>query len=202
MTALAKIISWVFHPLWVPMFLFLYLISVDPYLGMQPAVTLYVGVVLAVSILATVLSLLMLRRSKGISDLEVSVRSERFVPFFIVLIYQAMVLWTIQGAEAYIPEGWFALFQGQLILLTIALLITIKFKASMHLMGQGGALATLGFFNAHHNLGLEMLLPAGFIIAGLVGWARSKLGVHTLLELAVGFTLGLFGLTELLGALM
>lgn len=202
MTALAKIISWVFHPLWVPVYLFLYLISVDPYLGMQPAVTLYVGVVLAVSVAATVLSLLMLRRSKGISDLEVSVRSERLVPFLIVLIYQAMVLWTIQGAEVYIPMGWFALFQGQLILLTVALLITIKFKASMHLMGQGGALAALAFFNAHHNLGLEMLLPAGFIIAGLVGWARAKQGVHTLPELAVGFTLGLIGLTELLGTLM
>ncbi|MDG2425143.1 MAG: hypothetical protein P8M07_01010 [Flavobacteriales bacterium] len=202
MTVLAKIISWVFHPLWVPLYLFLYLISVDPYLGMQPAVTLYVGVVLVVSILATVLSLLMLRRSRGISDLEVSVRSERFVPFFIVLIYQAMVLWTIHGAEAYIPVGWFALFQGQLILLTIALLITIKFKASMHLMGQGGALAALAFFNAQHSLGLDMLLPVGFIGAGLVGWARSKQGVHTLPELAVGFALGLFGLTELLGALM
>jgi len=39
-------------------------------------------------------------------------------------------------------------------------------------------------------LGMEQLLPVGFLLAGLVGWSRMRLGVHTPTELALGFLTG------------
>lgn len=198
----ASLISWVLHPLWTPLYLFGILVTSNPYLYMQPAVSWYMGVVLTVSVLASIASLLMMQRSRGISDLEVSERKERFAPFAVVLLYQGLALWTLTGLPAYIPAGWIALLTAQMVLLAVALLITTRFKASMHMMGITGAFGVLIFFNRQHALGLDTLLPLGFLLAGGVAWARLRIGVHSLPEVLVGSLLGFFGMPILLGILL
>jgi len=199
---LPQVISWVLHPLWVPVYLFAVLLAFDPYLQMQRPIAWYFAVVLCVSVLASALSILMMRRSKSISDLEVSVRKERFAPFMVVLLYQGLALWTVQGVPAYIPPGWFALLQAQLAVLAVAVLINLRFKASMHMMGTTGALGALTFFNRAHILGLDAWLPVLVLLCGAVAWARIRMGVHSVKEVLVGSLLGYFLMSSILEVLL
>jgi hypothetical protein len=78
----------------------------------------------------------------------------------------------------------------------------MRFKASMHMMGITGAFGVLIFFNRQHALGLDAMLPLGFLLAGGVAWARLRIGVHSVPEVLVGSLLGLFGMPILLGILL
>ena len=74
--------------------------------------------------------------------------------------------------------------------LVLALIVNRRIKLSMHLMANGGGFGAMWAFNQLHGLGLEAWLPLGFLLAGLIGWSRMAMGVHTPRELALGFLVG------------
>lgn len=190
MRAIALTVSYVLHPLWVPLMLLILLWSLDPWLSMQPSVMVYVASILLINAVAPALSLFVLHRRGALSDLEVSRKEERWVPFMVVLFYQFLGVYALTRPGVFLPTELLALVVAMMVALIIAMLLTRWIKVSMHLLAQGGALGALWSFNLIHGLGLEGALPLGFLIAGVVGWSRMKLGVHTPRELALGFLLG------------
>lgn len=190
MRILALVISYVLHPLWMPLWMFLMLWSVDPWLRIQPAVMVYVSSILLINALAPAISLYVLHRRGALSDLEVSQRRERTVPFLVVMFYQVLGYYALTRPGVYLPSEVLSLILGMMASLAIAMLLTRWIKVSMHLLAQGGAIGALWSFHLLHDLNLGDYLPLGFLVAGAVGWSRMRLGVHTPKELALGFLLG------------
>jgi membrane-associated phospholipid phosphatase len=190
MRRFALVISYVLHPLWMPLWVFLMLWAVDPWLRLQPAVMVYVSSILLINALAPAISLYVLHRRGALSDLEVSRRQERTVPFLVVMFYQLLGYYALTRPGVYLPSEVLALVLGMMASLALAMLLTRWIKVSMHLLAQGGALGALWSFHLLHELSLGAFLPLGFAVAGAVGWSRMRLGVHTPKELALGFLLG------------
>jgi membrane-associated phospholipid phosphatase len=190
MRTVALVLSYVFHPLWMPLLVFLFLWGVDPWLQLQPSVMLYVGSILLINAIAPALSLLVLHRRGALSDLEVSKRKERTVPFLVVMFYQVLGYYALTRPGVFLPSEMLRLVLGMLAALAVAMLLTRWIKVSMHLLAQGGAIGAIWSFNLLHDLGLSDALPLGFLLAGVVGWSRMRLGVHTPQELALGFLIG------------
>ncbi|RPG81048.1 MAG: hypothetical protein CBC74_001925 [Crocinitomicaceae bacterium TMED114] len=190
MRVLALLVSYVLHPLWTPLLVLGWLWWLDPWLRLQPAVMLYVGSVFLINALAPAVSIYMLHKRGVLGDLEVSERTERQWPFLIVLFYQTLGLFALTRQGVYLPSEVLGLVVAMMASLVLALLVNRRFKMSMHLLANGGAFGAIWAFNRLHGLGLEAWLPLGFLSAGLVGWSRMKLGVHTPAELAVGFLVG------------
>ena len=186
----ALILSYVFHPLWMPFIVLLVLWGVDPWLRMQPAMMVYVASILLINAIAPAISLYVLHRRGALSDLEVSQRKERTVPFLVVMFYQLLGYYALTRPGVFLPSEVLSLVVAMIVSLLVAMLLTRWIKVSMHLLAQGGALGALWSFNLLHDLGMEPLLPLGFLMAGLVGWSRMRLGVHTPTELALGFLTG------------
>lgn len=190
MHRLALLVSYVFHPLWMPLMVFLVLWFVDPWLQLPPSIMVYVTSILLINAVAPALSIYVLHRRGAVSDLEVSHRSERRVPFLVVMFYQILGYYALTRPGVFLPTELLSLVLAMLIALGVAMVMTRWVKISMHLLAQGGALGALWSFNLLHRLGWEELLPLGFLLAGLVGWSRMRLGVHTPGELALGFLVG------------
>ena len=190
MRVLALLVSYILHPLWTPLIVLGLLWWLDPWLRLQPAVMLYVGSVFLINALAPAVSIYMLHKRGVLGDLEVSERTERQWPFLIVLFYQTLGLFALTRPGVYLPSEVLGLVVAMMASLVLALLVNRRFKMSMHLLANGGAFGAIWAFNRLHGLGLEAWLPLGFLIAGVVGWSRMKLGVHTPAELAVGFLVG------------
>lgn len=190
MRALAYVLSYVFHPLWMPLMVFAVLWGVDPWLRLQPAMMVYVASILFINAVAPAISLVVLHRRGALSDLEVSRQSERTVPFLVVLFYQFLGYYALTRPGVFLPSEVMHLILGMIASLVIGMLLTRWVKVSMHLLAQGGALGAMWSFDLLHGLDLGHLLPVGFLLAGAVGWSRMRLGVHTPKELAMGFLLG------------
>ena len=62
MRYVALVVSYVLHPLWVPLFLFMLLWSVDPWLRLQPAMMVYVSSILFINAVAPAISIYALHR--------------------------------------------------------------------------------------------------------------------------------------------
>lgn len=190
MRAIAVFVSYVLHPLWTPLLVLGLLWSVDPWLRMQPAVMTYVASVMVINAVAPAVSLYVLHRRGVLGDMEVSDRSERTLPFLIVLFYQLLGYYALTRPGVYLPTELLGLVVAMMAALVLALFVNRRIKLSMHLMANGGGFGALWAFNQLHGLGLEAWLPLGFAVAGVVGWSRMRMGVHTPRELALGFLVG------------
>ena len=83
----ARILSTVLHPLVMPLLTLILLFAFDPYLRTMPGVFVYLILVVVVNTVAPAISLFVLYRKGVLSDLEIANRSERALPFLIVLAY-------------------------------------------------------------------------------------------------------------------
>jgi hypothetical protein len=71
-----------------------------------------------------------------------------------------------------------------------ALIITLEWKISIHMIGIGGFTGAVFLLSYISN---EVLLPAlviAILITGLVGYSRLSLKAHSLKQIIAGFTLG------------
>jgi len=190
MRKVAFLLSYVFHPLWTPLLLLGVLWGVDPWIRMHPSVMMYVATVLLINALAPAVSIWFLYKRGALGDLEVSNRKERKWPFLMVLFYQVLGYIALTRPGVYLPPEVLGLVLAMMASLVLAIFVNRRIKMSMHLLANGGAIGGIWAFNQLHTLGLESVLPLGFLLAGAIGWSRMKLGVHTPKELALGFLVG------------
>lgn len=72
----------------------------------------------------------------------------------------------------------------------LALVINLKWKISLHMIGMGGLCGALTAVYYFMQEGDPVWLCSWFILAGLLGTARLILNAHTPLQILVGFVLG------------
>lgn len=77
--------------------------------------------------------------------------------------------------------------------LLIAHLVNRTFKLSLHMLGMGGASASLLFAGLYLDQEFAKPLLWSFVIGGLVGSARLVLKVHKPAELMWGYLAGFLG---------
>lgn len=211
----ARLASTLGHPLLMPVVLLSGLFLSVPGLDHFPGAFFYLLLLLVVNTLAPSISLFMLYRRGVISDLEIRSPKERVLPFglvgaYFVLTY-AWVHWGAAGAE--IPLPYHRMLLGLSGAILLGVLITPRFKISMHMLALGGVwgawlgsggldragrlaqgLLHFGWEVVELHRGLfwrEMaLLTLPVLAAGWVGSARVALGVHRSVEVYVGWGLG------------
>jgi len=119
-----------------------------------------------------------------ITDMNMSVRKERFRPLLVSIGCTTIAWWVLRfmGAPAVVPR--FALFS--LTQLVVMMLITLVWQISVHTMSMAGAVVAIGL--------LFGLLPALFMLPllALVGVARLKLRRHTPAQVIAGTVIGAF----------
>jgi len=191
MNDLAKFISAVLHPFLMPFFTMLLLRHFDIFLSNRPEVFIYLTIIIVITAIATGFSILLMRKRGLISDLDIRNRSERFTPFLIVLGYYVMAyVLTLELTGIVIPVLYRSLMLGLVISILIGLIITSRFKLSMHLLAIGGVLASVisvGVLNGTTDIDWIAFI---IIAAGLLAWSRLELKAHTLIEVYVGFAVG------------
>lgn len=186
---MAKVISYLLHPLMVPLYLFLSIVTLDPYLLPQLIVRIDIIVLLVVDIIAPGISLYLMYRKGLLSDLEISDVRQRFTPYMLVLGYYVMTYAVLRYGDLPIPPEIFTMFMALILSLALGLLISFYWKISVHMLAMGGAwgvIAALSFMRPVDFLALLMLIT---LLAGLLGWARMKLNMHSLQEVYGGFVL-------------
>ncbi|MCD8193304.1 MAG: hypothetical protein LUD74_01910, partial [Tannerellaceae bacterium] len=178
MRLFSNIISTVFHPLLMVTYGIIMALSFT-YLAIFPPNVKFLlagGAFISTAVLPGLFILLMIK-SGAASDLELSDRRERVVPYLIIITSLVSCIFFIYKMR--LPFWLISIMIGACIALLIALCINFFWKISAHSIGVGGLLgAVMGISRIH------MINPyTGFMIlilaAGLVGTARIYLKRHT-----------------------
>lgn len=203
MKRFASFISWLFLPLFTPIYgllLALYLpinsisfVTNESLYLLHPTVKLLFLILFFVFIVvAPSFSFFVMRRGNVIQSLNMETAEERNSPIAIMMLYCLILFFFLhfQAEGAYIPPIIKAMVLGGAVAAGLAYFINKALKISLHSIGMG---ALFGFFYMF-SLPLEeiplIILISILLLGGVVMSARLILNAHTLKEVGLGYLLG------------
>ncbi len=185
-----KVISYIFHPIFIPIAgTFAYFLITPKYSPIE----LQSGNILPIFILTVIIPIitfLILRNIGYVNSIQLPTIKERKYPLYINLALLFMVVYKVIPNN-YIVELYFY-FVG-LIAATLATLILLlfKIKSSMHLLGIGSLFMFLINLSIHFEINITLALSLCIFAIGLVATSRLYLKAHTKAEIFIGFCIGL-----------
>ncbi|MCC8153772.1 MAG: hypothetical protein LIP01_05880 [Tannerellaceae bacterium] len=189
MRLFANIMSTILHPLLMVTYGVTIALSYT-YLTIYPVEVkrfLLTGVFLTTAVVPG-LFIYLLVRTGGASDLELTSRKERTVPYIIFILSNLTCLFLMYRMR--LPEWLMDSLVGVSVALLVALVINFFWKISAHMLGIGGLLGAVMGMSQLYMLNPYPAFIFLLIGAGLVGTARIILEKHTPLQVYAGFSLG------------
>ena len=187
--SLEKTVSILFHPVFVPtitVFLVVKIYSNIIILENQAGIILIGTCVF--SLILPLLSVFILLLTKKIDSLEMPKKEERFLPILFASIWMILGFYFMKEIFSYAPIMK-SIYLGAIYVILIALLITKKWKISLHMLAIGGATGVFIMLEFLFGQNL-MLLLITILISGMLGYSRLSLKAHSLNQIYAGFIVG------------
>lgn len=186
---ISRLLSWVFHPLIVPSYLFYFLneISGGPLRSGLPSDWLFLMMLILTGI-APALNLLMLKLLGLITSLHLRRREERFIPGMMTTALYTMEAWMVWSKW---PNS--GIVNGLILMCIVAAAgtaLSLWKKVSIHAMSMTSATTILLWYGLTVNLSPADPPVAAIVLSGMVMSGRLILGAHTSEEVALGGTGG------------
>lgn len=186
MKRIADTISWVLHPFVLPIYMLVLLLTCTAFARFPAHVKWYFTWVVALyALVIPCVSLLVLRRMGRIASFRIDLRNERWLPLLVGTVCYLLCALTLAKIPPAIFLRKFALAAACCELL--CLLVSLRWKISLHLTAMGAATALLAVMNV---IGIQsMLWPLAVVIgcAGVLASARLYLGCHNGAQLLAGY---------------
>ena len=188
--AIFKGISFVFHPLIMPLLGVLFYYSKTPRFIPMPVVKAKIFSIVILTILIPILLFFLLKTIRKVETIYLKSTQERIIPLFINSIITLLIILRVMRPTEAMLLYYF--FYGILISNILCLILAIfKLKASIHMIAASGffmfALTVGIYFKININGTISLML----IILGGIASARLYLKAHTAKELILGVAVGL-----------
>ena len=188
----ARLLTVVFHPIFVLLYVLLLLHSVNPYLfvGSRLDFAELVIRIVQFTVILPLVSVVAMKFLGFISDLRMPTQDDRIGPYIATGIFY---IWTYlnMADNINIPPIFRAFVLGSAIALAGAFFTNIFSKISLHATGMGGLVAMVFLTFVYYSyLDIGWLVLLATVVAGAVGTARLVLHAHTSSDLLSGYFLG------------
>ena len=190
-TRIATLISYLFHPILIPLYTVLFFLNAGIYFSMfmtMEAKLIMITTFLITTIILPLLVMLVLTRKKLINSFSLVTREERIYPLLIITLFYYLTYYLLKGIHVSFILSFFML--GSTFLSILALIITFYLRISLHMIGMGGLLGMLIGLSANISVNLFIPILVVLFLSGLTGFARLKNDSHKPLEIYTGFLLG------------
>lgn len=195
----ARILSVVFHPLLVPTWAFILILTQGNLailkIPSQAAWMIALLVFLCTAAIPAFIFLFMYRL-KMISALSMPYRSERMAPIVVTAIFFYLMSYLVRQLHIAPVFGFYMI--GATALALLCLVVNIWWKISLHLAGMGGVTGALAGMTELYGDNYFLPMIAALIISGFVAASRLRLNAHRPAEVYAGFALGVFTMYFLL----
>jgi hypothetical protein len=189
----AHVISFVFHPLFIPGYLAAFLIFIHPYafsgFNAKAKMLRLISVILITAVFPafTVLLLKMLGFAQSIS---LRSQKERIIPYIASMFYFFWIFYVSRNLPGS-PAIFTTMLLGVFLASIAALMANIYFKVSMHGIAMGGMVTFFLVVTLLGNVSMTVFLTLAILVAGLVCTARLIISDHHPFEVYAGFFLGM-----------
>ncbi len=188
--AIARLISIILHPIFIPIISFHLSIKMVPDLDFT--IANYQNYILLILIICTImlpgLCMLFLIRFDVISSLEMTKNQERPIPLLLTGGFLILSLKLTEKLLVFTPVLKKELV-GAIIIILLASIISKFWKISLHMLGVGGLIGVLVSLQYLYG-GLSSMIIYFMLIAGITAMARIYLKAHNHSQIYVGFIVG------------
>ena len=192
MRRLASFLSFVFHPIFIPVFFILFLLYVHPihflgYTDQQKKIVLLQSI--ALFTFFPLVTVALLKALGFISSIQLKEQKDRIIPLVASGIWYFWIWYVWKNLPGQPPITiHYAL--GVWLSSVAALMLNTKFKISLHAIALGTTLGMLLWMVFHERLFFGVWLSAALLITGLVSSARLLVGEHRPAEVYWGLLTG------------
>ena len=195
---IAKVISYIFHPLFVPVYIAGFLITVQPYLfaSFTPAEKLLT--LIRFFIMYSFFPLVTVLLAKGLGFLDsiyLKTQKDRIIPYIACGIYYFWMCYVLRNQPQFSKEV-VQLSMAIFIASSLGLLVNIIMKVSMHAISMGILLVFMSLLSFTQAGSYTIYTSIAFLIAGLVCTSRFIVSDHTPAEIYTGLLVG--GISQLI----
>lgn len=196
---IAKVISYIFHPLIMPTIGIVLILNTNTYIAYvtsDPTKWFTTLIVFMSTFMLPALMAAYLLYAGLISNLHMPSAKERILPFLLTAIIYCFTYYIIKElparfSEFSLPLVIYSIMFGATFSVIMALIINFTWKISVHMIGVGGLVGTLLGVSLKYSVDFKMLICTSIIIAGLIGFSRLKLKAHGLAQIYAGFFVGI-----------
>jgi hypothetical protein len=190
---LAKIISYIFHPLFVPVYIIWFLISTQPQLFASFPPAKKIITIIRFVVFYTFFPLVTVLLSKGLGFLDsifLKTQKERIIPYIACGIY-FFFMWYVLRNQPEFPLEVVILTMAIWITSSLGLIANIYMKVSLHAMAVGVMVTFIMLLALSNGYGFGLYISGALLITGLVCTARFVVSDHTPKEVYGGLFIGI-----------
>jgi hypothetical protein len=187
----SQFLSYLFHPLLIVSYataVYFFRIPSDFNEGSTVLPFIILGMIVTGTVLLPSLSTLILSRMGKISSMQMDGQEERNWPLLLTAMIYFACYYGMSSRQVPAFVQLFLLGAGAS--MVFALLINLKWKISLHMIGAGGMCGGIAGFLLASGNGDPQLVATLFLMAGALGTARIFLGAHSPAQVFAGFGIG------------
>lgn len=186
-----KSISFVFHPLIMPLLGVLFYFSKTPRFIPESVMKAKVFSIVILTIILPILLFYLLKTINKVETIYLKKTKERLIPLLINCIIITLILIRVMPPNEILELYYF--FLGILCsTLACFILAAFKIKASIHMIAASGFFMFAVAIGIHYKININGTIALMMIILGAIATSRLHLKAHTNRELVIGLFTGLF----------
>jgi hypothetical protein len=190
---LAHIFSVVFHPLFIPFYVVLFLINYHPsyFSGLYFYKFAILRSVFVNTIIFPAFALLVMRGLGFVKSFMLHTQQDRIGPYLANMIFYFWMARVFFNFQPDLPPVLASFMTGVFLTTSIALIANIFYKISMHAIGCGGLIGIFIIIMNTNTMLMTWPLSIALLITGLVCTSRLIVSNHTQKEIYLGLLVGL-----------
>ena len=189
----AHFFSYVFHPLFIPLYATWFLTFVNPYLfagfSIQQKTWLLIRIAYTM-VFFPLITVLLLKALGFIQSMLLTTQKDRIIPYIacgIFFFWAYLVFRNQPNIPSVLTAFTFAVFISS----SVALMANIYFKISMHAIGMGGLLGLFLIIMYSNSMLMTLPLSVALLLTGIVCTSRLIISDHTAKEIYAGLFVGI-----------
>jgi hypothetical protein len=188
----ARIISFIFHPLFIPVYISWFLIYMNP---LFPAIggSGKLLLLLRFVVMYTVFPLITVLLAKGlgfIQSIYLKSQKDRIIPYVVCGIYYFW-MWYVLKNQPEFPRYFVLLSLAIFIASSLGLIINSFIKVSMHTISAGVMITFILLLAFWTDVNYGFYIAIAFLLAGAVSSARLVNSDHNPAEIYIGLAIGI-----------
>jgi len=185
-----KTVSFVFHPLLMPFLGVLFYFFKSPRFIPIATVEAKLFSIAILTIILPILLFYLLKTINKISSFYLKTTEERIWPLILNCAILILILKRVLTSNE-IPELYYFFIGILCSNFACLILALLKFKASIHMIASAGLFMFIIAIGIHFKININSYIALMCIIIGAVATARLDLKAHSVIELVIGFFIGL-----------
>jgi len=192
----AKIISYIFHPLFIPVYISWLILKSQSYLFAafnESEKAMFIARFGLMYILFPLISVLLMKALGFISSIHLKTRRDRVIPYIVCMIYYWW-MWYVLHNQPEFPAQTVTLSFAIFFASIAGLMANIYMKVSMHAIGAGLMAAFVMLLGFSQDINFGVYISISILLAGIICTARFIDSDHTSKEIYVGLFIGILSL--------